>query len=215
LDGRWWREAEISVNKAAFRGFGGERCTSTFLLRVRHIDEWEGELLPAASSRPPHLQQGSRSASRRRSTTAPLSPYSLAVGWPLQPESLCSLVSRALQQRTQAGGLHRPASASHGRKATLLILYFPETKKSEGKIYRSRHDAGPSGSSPAPVSVLWRSNPMATSSSCGVELGGPDCFFPILSRVCSVKARSLSRISPICRGFSVKCNHRFVNISSS
>lgn len=52
-------------------------------------------------------------------------------------ESLHALLSGVLQQRTEAGGFHRLASASHGRKVTLLILYFPETKKSKGKIYRS------------------------------------------------------------------------------
>lgn len=225
-DRRWWRETEISVNKVALRGFGGERCVGRILLPVRHGDEWEGELLFASSSRPPHLHQGSMSASRRRSTTAPLSPYSLAVGRPLQPratrrrgtsaapESLHALISGVLQQRTQAGGYHRPASAAHGRKATLLVLYFPETKKSEGKINRLRHDTGPSGSSPAPVSVLWRSSSTATFIRCGAELQGPDCFFLFLSGVFFAKAQSLSRISLICRGFSAICNHRFVNISS-
>jgi hypothetical protein len=120
----------------------------------------------------------------------------------------------ALQRRTEAGGSHRPASACYGRKATLLYLYFPETKKSNGKIYRSCHDAGPSGSSPAPVSILWRSNSTATSIGCGAELGGPDCFFHIFSGVFSVKAQSLSRIPLIYRGFPVICNHRFVNTSS-
>ncbi|KAK1604460.1 hypothetical protein QYE76_028133 [Lolium multiflorum] len=173
------------------------------LLPVRHGDEWEGELLLASSSRLPHLQQGSMSASRRRSTTALLSPYSLAVGRPLQPratrrrgtsatpESLHALISGVLQQRTEAGGYHRPASTTHGRKATLLVLYFPQTKKSEGKIYCLRHDAGPSGSSPAPVSVLWRSNSTATFFRCGAELQGPDCFFHFLSGVFYAKAQWL------------------------
>jgi hypothetical protein len=122
-------------------------------------------------------------------------------------------VSGVLQQRTEAGGYHRPASASHGQKATRLYFYFPETKKSKGKIYRSCHDAGPSGSSLAPVSVLWWSNLSASSIRNGAELGGPDCFFYIFPGVSSVKAQSLSRILLICRGFSAICN-RFVNTSS-
>jgi cytolysin (calcineurin-like family phosphatase) len=112
------------------------------------------------------------------------------------PESLCALVQGVHQWRTDAGGQHRPASASHGRRATLLKLYFPETKKSEGKIYSFRHDAGPSGSSPAPVSVLWRSNSTATFRR-GAELEGPDCFSHNLSGVFSVKTQTFFQNSPV------------------
>jgi hypothetical protein len=104
--------------------------------------------------------------------------------------------SGALQRRTEAGGYHRPASASYGRKATLLNLYFLETKKSEGKIFGSSHDAGPSGSSPAPVSVLWRSNSTATFRR-GAELEGPDCFSHNLSGVFSVKTQTFFQNSPV------------------
>jgi hypothetical protein len=91
LYGKWRRETEISINKAAFRGSGGKGCTGTLLLPVRHGGEWGEELLPAASSRPPLLQQGSRFASHQRSITAPLSPYFLAVGRPPPiGEPLCS-----------------------------------------------------------------------------------------------------------------------------
>jgi hypothetical protein len=114
------------------------------------------------------------------------------------PKSLCALVQGVHQRRTDAGGQHRPASASHGRRATLLKLYFPETKKSEGKIYSFRHDAGPSGSSPAPVSVLWRRNSSATSRG-GAQLRGLDCFSQFLSEILFVKAPSLSRNPLICK----------------
>ncbi|KAK1686638.1 hypothetical protein QYE76_047486 [Lolium multiflorum] len=80
---------------------------------------------------------------------------------------------------------HRPAPASHGRVAALLQEILLRNKKSKGKIYRSCHDARPSGSSPMPVSILWRSNSTASSISCGAELGGPNCFFHLLPGVFS------------------------------
>jgi hypothetical protein len=111
--------------------------------------------------------------------------------------SFCALVSGALQRRTDTGVFHRPASASYGRKATLLNLYFPETKQSEGKINSSSHDAGPSGSSPAPVSVLWRRKSTETSIRCGAQLEGPDCFFLNLSRFFFCKKSILIQNSPV------------------
>ncbi|KAK1619182.1 hypothetical protein QYE76_024699 [Lolium multiflorum] len=73
-----------------------------------------------------------------------------------------------LQRRTDAGGHRRLASAPYGRKATLLSFSFPETKQSEGKAFSSNHDVGPSGSSPAPTSLLWWSD-ASTSFSGGAE----------------------------------------------
>jgi hypothetical protein len=83
---------------------------------------------------------------------------------------------------------------------------FPRTKKSKGKSYCFHHDAGPSGSSPTPAFVLWRSNSAAILFS-GVEQG-PDRVFQIFLRVFSIIVWSLSRNPLICRGFSANCTHR-------
>ncbi|KAK1668555.1 hypothetical protein QYE76_056714 [Lolium multiflorum] len=61
---------------------------------------------------------------------------------------------------------------------------FPKTKMSKGKSYCFCHGAGPSGSSPAPAFVLWRSNSAATLF-CGAEQG-PDRIFQNLFRAFSV-----------------------------
>jgi hypothetical protein len=90
---------------------------------------------------------------------------------------------------------------------------FPRTKKSKGKSYCFHHDAGPSGSSPASVFVLWRSNSTAILF-CGAERRGPDRVFHISFGVFSIIARSLSRIPLNCRGFSAICTHHMFNTSS-
>jgi hypothetical protein len=118
-----------------------------------------------------------------------------------------------LQRRTDAGGHRRLASASYGRKATLLSLSFPETKQSEGKALSSIHDAGPSGSSPVPAPLLCWSD-AATTFSRGADKEGPDCFFYNLFRFLSVNFQSLSRIPLFYRGFSEKCTLHLGNTSS-
>jgi hypothetical protein len=60
----------------------------------------------------------------------------------------------AIQRGTYAGVTALPLHHMAEWRPFSRRSYFPETKKSKGKIYRSCHDAGPSGSSPALVSVL-------------------------------------------------------------
>jgi hypothetical protein len=61
----------------------------------------------------------------------------------------------ASQRGTYAGVAAPPLHLLADWRPFSRRFYFPETKKSEGKLNRSCHDAGPSGSSPAPVSSLW------------------------------------------------------------
>jgi hypothetical protein len=117
------------------------------------------------------------------SYAATLSFHTVTTGW---SPILFGQDPGALQRRTEVGGHHRPASASYGRKATLLNLFFPETKQSEGKTFGSSHDAEPSGPSPAPVSKLWRSS-ATTTFRRSAEMEGPDCFSHNIFRVFSVK----------------------------
>jgi hypothetical protein len=65
--------------------------------------------------------------------------------------------------------------------------FFPEAKMPKRKIFHSCHDAGPSGSSLAPASSLWRNKSMARSVRSGANLGGPDGFLATFSRVPSIK----------------------------
>jgi hypothetical protein len=79
-------------------------------------------------------------------------------------------------------------------------FFFPEaksantrSKKSKWKIFRSCHDAEPSGLSLALASSRWRRKSTVSSVRSGAELGAPDCFLPIFSRVYFVKVQSLSK----------------------
>ncbi|KAK1617489.1 hypothetical protein QYE76_023006 [Lolium multiflorum] len=132
----WWREMKISVNKAGSGGSGGQRCSDKLLLLPRRGGERE-ELLLAASDRLPVLQQGSKSASRWRSTTAPLSPYSLAEGRPLHRGRVESL--HLLCFRPKGG----PPPSSDWSKG-FLLCNFPR-QKSRGDL-----QSGEAGSRPTP-----------------------------------------------------------------
>jgi hypothetical protein len=90
---------------------------------------------------------------------------------------------------------------------------FPRTKQFKGKSFRFLHETGPSGSSPAPVFILQRSNSTATSF-CSAERQGLDRVFQSSYEVFSVIVWSLSRIPLNCRGFSAFCTHRLFNTSS-
>jgi hypothetical protein len=89
---------------------------------------------------------------------------------------------------------------------------LPRTKQSNGKSYRLRHDAGPNGSSPAPV-FDRRSNSTA-NPFYGAKRRGPDRVFKSFCEVFYIKVRSLSRNPLICRGFSAFCTRRLFNTSS-
>jgi hypothetical protein len=154
-------------------------------------------------------------ASHRRSITTPMSPYSLAVGRPLQSESLCALVSGAIHQRTQAGGLHRPASVSYGRKATLLIL--TSSSASPGRrccapelLWKLISDLSSSSIVDTTPSGMFPSGGVdsraAISPVSGGEDKGLDCFSFFSPRVCFVKVTALSVNSQFVRGFDVSCN---------
>jgi hypothetical protein len=89
-------------------------------------------------------------------------------------------------------------------------FFFPEAKTPNRKIFRSCHDARPSGLSPAPASSLWRSKSTVRSVRSGADLGGPNGFFPFFSCVPSIKFQCLFRKPWVCRGFVVICIHRLV-----
>jgi hypothetical protein len=102
------------------------------------------------------------------------------------PESFFAPISGVLQRRAQAGGYLRPASAHHGRKATLLgldsLVYLPPGFKPTRRIFSScccapSSGAGPSGSSPVPVFLARRQ-----SSGLDGDLEDPFAFYLFVLR---------------------------------
>lgn len=157
------RETKISVNKAVSGGFGGQRCSDKPLLLPRRGDERKEELLLAVSGWPSHLQQGNSSASSRRFTTAPLSPYSTAEGRPLQP---------------------RAAATNHGRPQDFNNLQaFLPVRRPFGLAVVGSHLHTPSGFVPGGVEV-------DSGEPCSGGAGaGLDHVFCLYSEVLSAKCK--------------------------
>jgi hypothetical protein len=97
-------------------------------------------------------------------------------------ESLYALIYGVLQQRTEAGGYLRPASAYYGRKATILDLtsmvnlppgFKPLRRISSSCCCALLSGAGPSGASPVPVFLVWR---RSSAHGGGEGTRGPDYF---------------------------------------
>jgi hypothetical protein len=82
---RRWKGVEISINKAGTAGSGGhDRSCKLFPLMFHGDVIGEGAQLLVGC--PLDLHQGSGDASHRRFPTAPLSPFYMAEGRPLQPQ---------------------------------------------------------------------------------------------------------------------------------
>ncbi|KAK1668617.1 hypothetical protein QYE76_056776 [Lolium multiflorum] len=105
------REMRISINKAGSGGSGGHRCSSKLLLLPRRGGDRE-EFLLAVFAWSSDLQQGSSSASSRRFSTAPLSPYSMAERQPLHRRTTTAPMSP--YSMAEGRPLH-PCAAATGR----------------------------------------------------------------------------------------------------
>jgi hypothetical protein len=174
--------------------------TSVLFLSTGHGGEGEDGKDAAASSR-----------SKRRHKCVPKRCYGAVSSSSTLLLMRCS--SRKAHQRgTYAGVIALPLLLMADWQPFSWRTDFPRTKLSKGKSHHFRHDAGPTGSSSAPVFVR-RSNSMAISF-CGAEHQGPDRFFQSFYKAVSVIFLALSRNPLNRRGLSAIYTHRLFNTSS-
>ena len=137
------KQIEVARRSRPWWAPSGGTATSSVnkrFLQLLHLLLLLGVLLAGRGGEGQDTDGGKELLAAGKSYAATSSFHTVAKDW---SSTLFGLDLGVHQRRTDAGGHRRPASASYGRKATLLSISFPETKQSEGKAFCSSHDAGP------------------------------------------------------------------------